>query len=112
MGELTHLSPPTTIPVSSEVSTHPTDSTSPDLPTAASSKEDSSPPPPPDPMVPVRTVSEDPRYARFFRMVRMGVPLQAVKNKMKAEGLSGDILDPPEAPSDSTEEVTEEMKQE
>lgn len=37
--------------------------------------------------------NQDPRYARFFRMVQVGVPPQAVKLKMKAEGLDPNILE-------------------
>ena len=35
--------------------------------------------------------------ARFLKMVRMGVPEQAVKNKMALEGFDPDLLDTPEA---------------
>ena len=40
-------------------------------------------------------------------MVKMGVPLQAVKNKMKAEGLDGDVLDNPDAPASDDNESLE-----
>ena len=32
-------------------------------------------------------------------MLKMGVPLQAVKNKMAVEGLDGNVLDTPDAPA-------------
>ena len=32
-------------------------------------------------------------------MLKMGVPLQAVKNKMKGEGLDDSVLDNPDAPA-------------
>jgi hypothetical protein len=44
-------------------------------------------------------VKDDDRYARFFRMERMGVPNQAVKNRMALEGLDPSYLDTPDAPA-------------
>ena len=39
-------------------------------------------------------------------MLKMGVPMQAVKNKMKAEGLDDSVLDNPDAPAaDNTKVV-------
>ncbi|OQV14699.1 putative WASH complex subunit CCDC53 [Hypsibius exemplaris] len=49
----------------------------------------------------VVTVQEDPIYAKYFRMQRMGVPAQAVKLKMQSEGLNPNLLDTPTAPSPS-----------
>ena len=43
-------------------------------------------------------MSEDERFVKYFKMLKMGVPLQAVKNKMKGEGLDDSILDNPDAP--------------
>jgi WASH complex subunit CCDC53 len=46
-------------------------------------------------------IRDDPRYSLYFKMVRMGVPAQAVKNKMALEGFSpaeADLLDDPDAP--------------
>ena len=40
--------------------------------------------------------SEDERYSKYFKMLKMGVPLQAVKNKMKQEGLDDSVLDNPD----------------
>ena len=40
-------------------------------------------------------------------MLKMGVPMQAVKNKMKAEGLDDNVLDNPDAPADGNSEVVE-----
>jgi len=40
---------------------------------------------------------EDARYARFFKMVRVGVAAEAVKLKMKSEGFDPNILDKPDA---------------
>ncbi|KAK6170791.1 hypothetical protein SNE40_019096 [Patella caerulea] len=53
--------------------------------------------PPPEEVKPQQTVSKDPRYARFFKMLQVGVPAQAVKLKMSAEGLNPDLLDTPDA---------------
>lgn len=38
------------------------------------------------------TVANDPRYARFFRMIQFGVPVEAVCLKMHAEGLDPSVL--------------------
>ena len=38
-------------------------------------------------------------FAKFFRMERMGVPNQAVKNRMALESLDPDMLDDPNAPA-------------
>lgn len=37
--------------------------------------------------------TQDPRFAKFFKMVQVGVPIQAVKNKMEAENLDPSILE-------------------
>jgi len=46
------------------------------------------------------TVSTDPRYSQYFTMLRMRVPVAAIKQKMMLEGINPDILDNPDAPSD------------
>lgn len=46
----------------------------------------------------VVTVSKDPRYARYLKMVQVGVPVMAIKNKMVLEGLDPNLLDTPDAP--------------
>jgi diaphanous 1 len=43
-------------------------------------------------------VRDHPDYARFFKMVAVGVPAQAVRNKMALEGLRAELLDTPDAP--------------
>ena len=43
-------------------------------------------------------VKDHPDYARFFKMLAVGVPAQAVRNKMALEGISPDLLDTPDAP--------------
>jgi len=40
---------------------------------------------------------DHPSYEPFFKMSRLGVPLQAVKNKVIQAGLNPDIIDDPEA---------------
>uniref|UniRef100_A0A0M3HU47 WASH complex subunit CCDC53 n=1 Tax=Ascaris lumbricoides TaxID=6252 RepID=A0A0M3HU47_ASCLU len=42
-------------------------------------------------------VSEDVRYAKYFRMLKVGVVALAVKQKMASEGIDPSILDNPEA---------------
>ncbi|KAL6116728.1 WASH complex subunit 3 [Pungitius pungitius] len=46
----------------------------------------------------VMTVAKDPRYARYLKMVHVGVPVMAIKNKMVLEGLDPNLLDTPDAP--------------
>ncbi|XP_061922799.1 WASH complex subunit 3 [Entelurus aequoreus] len=46
----------------------------------------------------VMTVAKDPRYARYLKMVQVGVPVMAIRNKMTLEGLDPDLLDKPDAP--------------
>ncbi|XP_026065540.1 WASH complex subunit 3 [Carassius auratus] len=46
----------------------------------------------------VITVAKDPRYARYLKMVQVGVPVMAIKNKMVMEGLDPGLLDTPDAP--------------
>ncbi|XP_029019249.1 WASH complex subunit 3 [Betta splendens] len=44
------------------------------------------------------TVAKDPRYARYLKMVQVGVPVMAIRNKMVMEGLDPNLLDSPNAP--------------
>ncbi|XP_061570712.1 WASH complex subunit 3 [Cololabis saira] len=46
----------------------------------------------------VMTVAKDPRYARYLKMVHVGVPVVAIRNKMVLEGLNPNLLDTPDAP--------------
>uniref|UniRef100_A0A8C5WDD5 WASH complex subunit 3 n=1 Tax=Leptobrachium leishanense TaxID=445787 RepID=A0A8C5WDD5_9ANUR len=46
----------------------------------------------------VITVAKDPRYARYLKMVQVGVPVMAIRNKMISEGLNPDYLETPDAP--------------
>ncbi|KAJ8268984.1 hypothetical protein COCON_G00115910 [Conger conger] len=45
----------------------------------------------------IPTVSTDPRYARYLKMVQVGVPVMAIKNKMINDGLDPSLLDTPNA---------------
>ncbi|XP_019738644.1 WASH complex subunit 3 [Hippocampus comes] len=45
----------------------------------------------------IMTVAKDPRYARYLKMVQVGVPVMAIRNKMSMEGLDPDLLDKPDA---------------
>ncbi|XP_028306198.1 WASH complex subunit 3 isoform X2 [Gouania willdenowi] len=45
----------------------------------------------------VMTVAKDPRYARYLKMVQVGVPVMAIRNKMVLEGLDSNLLDTPDA---------------
>ncbi|KAM3587632.1 uncharacterized protein V6R79_010687 [Siganus canaliculatus] len=70
------------------------------------------PPPEPSPAAPepaaapkaeaaaenVLTVAKDPRYARYLKMVQVGVPVMAIRNKMVMDGLDPNMLDTPDAP--------------
>ncbi|XP_057711426.1 WASH complex subunit 3 isoform X2 [Corythoichthys intestinalis] len=44
------------------------------------------------------TVAKDPRYAKYLKMIHVGVPVMAIRNKMITEGLDPDLLDKPDAP--------------
>lgn len=46
----------------------------------------------------ILTVAKDPRYARYLKMVQVGVPVMAIRNKMVSEGLDPDLLEKPDAP--------------
>eukprot|EP00099_Drosophila_melanogaster_P018160 NP_609178.1 Coiled-coil domain containing 53 [Drosophila melanogaster] len=55
---------------------------------------------PTEPELPPESVGvracEDQRYRKFFKMVQVGVPAPAVKQKMQSEGLEPRILDTPD----------------
>ncbi|XP_046844736.1 WASH complex subunit 3-like [Xenia sp. Carnegie-2017] len=78
---------------------------SPAQPTASDSNntpsvsEELSPPVEEEPAQPVMTVSKDPRYAKFFQMLKVGVPLAALRPKILSEGLDPDLLQTPDAPA-------------
>ncbi|KAM4523794.1 WASH complex subunit 3 [Fundulus diaphanus] len=46
----------------------------------------------------IMTVAKDARYARYLKMVQVGVPVMAIRNKMILEGLDPNLLDTPDAP--------------
>ncbi|XP_033741720.1 WASH complex subunit 3-like [Pecten maximus] len=91
----------------------------PDVPTSAPQSTNSAgqqagdnqqgvPPPPDVPEVapvpveeekPDNPVSKDPRYAKYFKMLQVGVPEAAIRPKMKMDGLNPDLLSTPDAPA-------------
>eukprot|EP00294_Goniomonas_avonlea_P012048 CAMPEP_0114554008 /NCGR_PEP_ID=MMETSP0114-20121206/7977_1 /TAXON_ID=31324 /ORGANISM="Goniomonas sp, Strain m" /LENGTH=197 /DNA_ID=CAMNT_0001739019 /DNA_START=13 /DNA_END=606 /DNA_ORIENTATION=- len=44
-------------------------------------------------------VKDDPRYFKYFKMVKVGVPPPVVMQKMALEGLDASLLDTPDAPA-------------
>lgn len=46
----------------------------------------------------VMLVKDDERYAKFFKLSKMGMPAEQIKLKMSAEGLDPSLLDTPDAP--------------
>mmetsp|Transcript_8702 Transcript_8702/g.15547 ORF Transcript_8702/g.15547 Transcript_8702/m.15547 type:complete len:914 (+) Transcript_8702:160-2901(+) len=53
------------------------------------------------------TVAEDPAFAKYFKMLKMGLPPPAVAQKMAMEGLDSQILNNPGAPSPNNPEKGE-----
>ncbi|ELK10328.1 Coiled-coil domain-containing protein 53 [Pteropus alecto] len=53
----------------------------------------------------ILTVAKDPRYARYLKMIQVGVPVMAIRNKMISEGLDPDLLERPDAPVPDGEET-------
>ena len=74
-----------------------TDASVPQAPPATQEPAAAAPPPAP-PAAPVMTNRTNPTYAGYFKMVDMGIPVQAVKHKMTMEGLDPSIMDNPDAP--------------
>ncbi|KAL4701751.1 hypothetical protein H8959_015755 [Pygathrix nigripes] len=58
----------------------------------------------------ILTVAKDPRYARYLKMVQVGVPVMAIRNKMISEGLDPDLLERPDAsvPDGESQKTVEE----
>jgi WASH complex subunit CCDC53 len=44
------------------------------------------------------TVKDDPRYAKYFTMLRIGIPIDSVQQKMMMDGVDPSILSNPDAP--------------
>uniref|UniRef100_A0A3B5M494 WASH complex subunit 3 n=1 Tax=Xiphophorus couchianus TaxID=32473 RepID=A0A3B5M494_9TELE len=67
---------------------------------ASQNQSDAAPAPEKAEVVPenVMTVAKDQRYARYLKMVQVGVPPMAIRNKMLMEGLDPNLLDTPDAP--------------
>lgn len=56
-------------------------------------------PEPAEPAVAVMTVSQDPRFKKYFTMLKVGVLEEAVRIKMRTEGLNPDLISTPNAPA-------------
>ncbi|XP_067123038.1 WASH complex subunit 3 [Centruroides vittatus] len=63
---------------------------------------------PTEPEKPKMTISQDPRYSKYFKMINLGIPVGAVKQKMITEGVDPNILDDPNAESSSKPIVQDE----
>uniref|UniRef100_H2YXJ2 WASH complex subunit 3 n=1 Tax=Ciona savignyi TaxID=51511 RepID=H2YXJ2_CIOSA len=71
-------------------------------PTVVNNDNEVSPSAEAEPETPVENftkVKDDPRYAKYLKMVNVGVPKAAIGNKMKLEGLDPSLLDTPDAPA-------------
>lgn len=68
------------------------------VPAPAAAEVAGPPPPEPEPEIPTMTVAKDPRYAKYFQMMKMGVPAAALRGKLLADGLDPDLLENPDAP--------------
>ena len=57
-------------------------------------------------------MKDDPRYSKYFKMEKMGVPKPAILQKFRSEtGLDPSLLDDPDAPAPSGgEEAEDEFK--
>lgn len=57
---------------------------------------------PPPPYVPL-LVKDDPQFKKYFKLRGMGMPVEQVKLKMKAEEVDPDVLDKPDdvSPNDA-----------
>ena len=51
--------------------------------------EEAAPAAPPE----TNALASDPKYAIYFKMLNMGVPAQAVRNKMSLDGADASVLD-------------------
>jgi WASH complex subunit CCDC53 len=51
------------------------------------------PPPPGEPPEPANAMVNDPKYGIYFKMIKMGVPEQAVRTKMALDGVDASVLD-------------------
>ena len=43
-------------------------------------------------------VKEHPDYQGYFKLLRMGMPMEQIKMKMEREDMNPDLLDTPDAP--------------
>ncbi|XP_030840816.1 LOW QUALITY PROTEIN: WASH complex subunit 3-like, partial [Strongylocentrotus purpuratus] len=56
-------------------------------------------PPAPGPTPESQPAAADPRYLKYFKMINMGVPVGALRQKLLLDGLNPDLLDTPNAPA-------------
>ena len=109
-GDLPPASAPTPAPASSETIPNAADLNLPGVEPAAPTPpvETEEQPPPasslPDGMVHAK---DHPDYAKFFKLVKLGVPGPVIAGKMEAEGLNADAVDNPDmlVPAASSEEI-------
>jgi len=72
----------------------------PGAPPISSSNSTSSSPSPPPPPTPQLLLKDDERYKKYFKMLGMGVPKQALRMKTSADGVDPDVIDlDPEGPA-------------
>merc|ERR1712173_8759 len=81
-------------------------------PGADDDDEDADAPPAPVVDENVMTNRQDPRYEKYFKMLRLGVPEASVQQKMAAEGFDPSILSRPDDPSDGGGMVQDESEDE
>lgn len=64
-----------------------------------------SPPPPPplSPQKPLNPIRDDPRYNKYFKMLKMGVAEEAIRIKMRTEGVDPSLLDRSDDPAPPVE---------
>ncbi|KJE98194.1 hypothetical protein, variant [Capsaspora owczarzaki ATCC 30864] len=81
-------------PASTSAPPPPSSSAAPPGPSAGAASSAAPPPPPaPEPEAPTNTVSNDPRYAPYFKLVRLGVPAASFAAKMRSEGLDPSLME-------------------
>ncbi|XP_028409146.1 WASH complex subunit 3-like [Dendronephthya gigantea] len=90
---------PSAGPTASETPATTTPSTNGEEANVATNNEEAPPPIEEEPAQPVMTVAKDPRYAKYFQMLKVGVPLAALRPKVIADGLDPDLLETPDAPA-------------
>lgn len=49
--------------------------------------------PEPEPATNQMLLKDEPRYSKYFKMLKMGVPMQVLRQKLTSEGLDPDVLE-------------------